>query len=697
MTRPGGRRALVALAVVIALCGLPGLVLVTRAWQAGEIFSPASGHAEVIAQGVSALPANAVWRVVFHSINPGSAAELAPGGPGFVLADTGGVVAQDGNRLSLLAPAEAAFQAGTKKVRFLPIGEGPAGIFAIDLVAPDSADDASGGVPVYASAEFTPPTGSRDVDLVRDLLAPGEATTVIGNESPVLVLVTLGAVRIEASDGSSASLKVGEAATFSGDVVITGDGQAPASIVAGVIGREVSATTGTPGATPAANVRGSVQVDAFACPPAVSPADASADTCLRDPEAVALRLAEVGGTTLRDVGAAQPRQGLPTWSGLPAGEYVLQATKFKQGFGRFFVPGLEGLDGGGQAGYAAGQSGGYVAPISAAKSDYTLQVYVFAPAAGATPAAATSAASTPTPQPITTPTPEATGPFSVIEVETAVPGASPTATPRPQEISTAPARATARPTERALVSSTAVARPRLGSVDVRVLGCLDSIDTFNAANCAQAVAGFDIQLVGPDGQIESMDDATVEGDGVVSWKSLPFGTYLFQQPLLVPGTVTYYIPDLPLADDGSGYVVTIGSDTPVASVNVYNLPPSPAPPTVAAVPTVASAAADSDGDGLPDADETATYGTDPNNADTDADGVSDGAEIAAGTNPLVADAAPTAAASTGDADADRLSDANEASYGTDPNNPDSDGDGWYDGDEVNLGTNPLDASSFPAG
>ena len=76
--------------------------------------------------------------------------------------------------------------------------------------------------------------------------------------------------------------------------------------------------------------------------------------------------------------------------------------------------------------------------------------------------------------------------------------------------------------------------------------------------------------------------------------------------------------------------------------------------------------------------------------------MNDGAEIAAGTNPLVADAAVTPAASS-DADADRLSDANEASYGTDPNNPDSDGDGWYDGDEVNLGTNPLDASSFPSG
>jgi hypothetical protein len=34
--------------------------------------------------------------------------------------------------------------------------------------------------------------------------------------------------------------------------------------------------------------------------------------------------------------------------------------------------------------------------------------------------------------------------------------------------------------------------------------------------------------------------------------------------------------------------------------------------------------------------------------------------------------------------------------GTDPTNPDSDGDGYYDGDEVTLETDPFDPASFPA-
>ncbi|MBW3631523.1 MAG: hypothetical protein KY456_00705 [Chloroflexi bacterium] len=681
MIQRRGRRTLVALMLITALGGLPGLSVVTRALQSGEVFSPASGHAQIIAQGVAAVPDEAAWRVVFHSINPGSAAELPAAGPGFILVDTGGVLVDEGGRPALLAPAEAFFHAAPIS-RLIPIGERPAGVFALDLVPPDAADDAGGGLPVFASEPFETPDGMRDIDLARDLLEPGESTTIVGNEAPVLVLVTLGAVRAEATDGSAASLRVGDAATFTGDIVLTAEGQAPSTVIAAVIGREapLSAAAGTPGATPVPESIGSVQVTVYACPPLVEPAAASPGSCLRDPEAVALELAAIDGEALRDVGPSTEQQGLPTWAGLAGGEYILRASGFKEGFDRFFVRGLEGIDGGGDDGYRLGDSGGYLIPVGAEVADYELEVFAFTAGGSGSPTAEPAE-------------PESTGSSSVILIETAVPGQTPaptptrapTATPRPGSIVTATPRANQTP----LVTSTAVARARLGTIDARVLGCLNSIDAFDPANCVQAADGFDLRLISEDGDIVELTDATINDDGSITWRNLPLGTYLLQQPQLLAGATTFFVPDQPIANDGTGYVVTIGSDEPVVAVDVYNLPPAPVP-TVAAVPTVDPALLDSDLDGILDVDETGIYGTDPANADSDFDGVTDGAELAAGTNPLIADAGAAV-----DTDGDGLPDVDEAAFGTDPGIADSDGDGWFDGDEVSLGTDPLDASNFP--
>jgi hypothetical protein len=665
----------IALVLACALCSLPGLSLVTRALQSGEIFSPASGHAQVIAQGVASMPDEAAWRVVFHSIDPGGAAELSAGGPGFILVDTGGVIVEEGTRSTLLAPAEAAFHASPTS-RLIPIGERPTGVFALDLVPPDAVANAGDGIPVFASDPFSAPDGTRDIDLVRDLLEPGESTTVIGNETPVLVLVTLGAVRAEATDGSAASLRVGEATTFSGDVVLTAEGQVPSTVIAAVIGREapVAAVAGTPGATPVPVSVGSVQVTAYACPPLVEPDQASPGRCLRDPEAVALELAMDDGAALRDVGPSTERQGLPTWVGLAGGDYVLRATGFKEGFDRFFVRGLDGIGGSGEAGFGTDESTGYLIPISADTANYALEVYVFA----------ADEAASPTPVEAE---PEPTGNSSVILIETPVPGQTPsptptravTATPRPAPIVTA----TPRATESAIISSTAVARARLGTIEVRILGCVDSADAFDPANCVQAVDGFDARLVSEEGEIIELDDATIGEDGSVTWQNVPLGTYLFQQPVLLPGTATYFAADLPLAENGTGYVLTIDADEPVASVDIFNLPALPEP---AADPALL----DSDADGILDGDETAIYGTDPGSADSDLDGVADGAELAAGTDPLVADSGAGV-----DTDGDGLLDADEAAFGTDLGIADSDGDGWFDGDEVSIGTDPLDAGSIP--
>ena len=114
---------------------------------------------------------------------------------------------------------------------------------------------------------------------------------------------------------------------------------------------------------------------------------------------------------------------------------------------------------------------------------------------------------------------------------------------------------------------------------------------------------------------------------------------------------------------------------------------------------------DSDGDGVPDADDSA-----PTNQfacrDADVDTCDD---CISGTDAPANDGTDTDAdglCNAGDADDDNdgLSDTtetntgtyqSESDTGTDPLNPDSDGDGYTDGDEVSEGTNPNNGSLNP--
>lgn len=94
---------------------------------------------------------------------------------------------------------------------------------------------------------------------------------------------------------------------------------------------------------------------------------------------------------------------------------------------------------------------------------------------------------------------------------------------------------------------------------------------------------------------------------------------------------------------------------------------------------------DQDGDGLDAADELARF-LSPFVWDTDGDRTNDGTEVACGSDPLL----PISNLSGPDSDLDRLPDACEAVYGTDPEDSDSDNDGVLDGVEVRYWmTDPL--------
>jgi hypothetical protein len=97
--------------------------------------------------------------------------------------------------------------------------------------------------------------------------------------------------------------------------------------------------------------------------------------------------------------------------------------------------------------------------------------------------------------------------------------------------------------------------------------------------------------------------------------------------------------------------------------------------------------ADSDYDGVSDGDEVNVYGSNPLAWDTDGDGLNDGFEVQYGFDPTVITDTTT------DTDNDGLDLQGEHDYGSDPTNPDTDGDGINDGPEAEAGTSPTNGDS----
>jgi Concanavalin A-like lectin/glucanases superfamily/Bacterial TSP3 repeat len=113
------------------------------------------------------------------------------------------------------------------------------------------------------------------------------------------------------------------------------------------------------------------------------------------------------------------------------------------------------------------------------------------------------------------------------------------------------------------------------------------------------------------------------------------------------------------------------------------------------LPTNNAETADFDNDGLGNLVEVATQLTDPFNADTDGDGLTDGWEVANGMDPNDNGSVNAKNGPNGDLDGDGLTNLQEKNAGTNPNNFDSDFDGIAD----NVDTTPLanNAAANPDG
>jgi Bacterial TSP3 repeat len=600
-----GRWRLGALTLlVLALAGAPTWAMAARLVSLAQE-GPATGHAQVVAQGVAALPTGEiVWRVAYHEARLPEDAPRVERDLGFLVADQGPVLLTDegaGTRTHL-APGEAAFvYAGTEQRRASTAGR-PVGYYALDLVPAAEAGDvgtAPPGIAVFASSPFAAPAGEHDLDLVRDVLATDETATLPAGAIPTLVVATAGTLEVAGEAGEPTPLNVGQATAVAGAATVRATGLAGATFVAAVVrpvgaapatpvaspaatplATPVATPVGTPDATPEATGPGVIEVTLFACPPEASPADFDPDQCDGDAAVVDLTIAVLGtGENERDLDDAERSAATARWSGLPFGTYLLRATGFAEGYGRFFVADLEGLNSPPEEGYTAGPNEGYLVPLSVASSVARLEVFAFA------------------------------GGEEAPAEPTAEPGAG------------------------------------TGEVAYEVFACPVGItvEAVDPAACEPATEGAVVALSG--GGLEEPltgDQALPDEAGRPTWRGLAPGEYVFSHGL-PEGFVTYTIPESPivtLLEDGSGYAVTVEEGAPKIVLAVYDIQPAAPPPTEAPPPEPEPepepppAPADTDGDGLSDDEEINIYATDPGLFDTDFDGFSDYEEVFNGTDPL---------------------------------------------------------------
>ena len=242
------RVSLVVLGVVLALASVAG-VMAQALGPAGP--SPATGAASVIAQGVYDVTDNDyVWQVSTYTAEAG-AEPMTVAAPTFVLprATPLLVTDQDSGIRQRVANGEAVYLSPGQRVQLETFG--PPDDFIFVELTPDNA--ASTGADPLVGQAFRPLAGSRDIDLVRDVLDEGEQSELPGGAGRTLVFGLSGQVSATTGDGAEMPIAAGDIAEFEGPITFTGvtDGsEFVAAYIGSVIGFGDEAV-GDSGATPA--------------------------------------------------------------------------------------------------------------------------------------------------------------------------------------------------------------------------------------------------------------------------------------------------------------------------------------------------------------------------------------------------------------------------------------------------------------
>jgi len=414
------------------LIGLLILVLIPFGYAGARSFvrlddaSPAMGRAQVITQGISALPTDKyVMRVVQRIAPARGDAKVGRRVLGFALATDEPILItevtgpddsqfQDEARL---APGEAYLTLdGTRQIR-ASLSGAPANYISIEFVSPDQASNVGTGKLLYASDVLSTPQGQHDLDFVRNLLAQSDFGEVPDTGGSVLILATDGAIDILPGRSRRIRLSAGQSAVFdSEDLRITASDDSAygvpsnqlasltnmlqtdnpiAGYVVVVIGPEVPKTGETPTVTSSptvvsalpttAPVNGSTQAPPIAtatqvtsgsigvtgrlCNPGVPAGKVNDTDCPVYPDGFAMALN--GNGVARTLEDAVRVDSSWYWQQLAPGTYSVSVTSLPTGAESYVIP---------ESGAVSASEGGYTVSLTDTSPQVNFPVYFLQPA-----------------------------------------------------------------------------------------------------------------------------------------------------------------------------------------------------------------------------------------------------------------------------------------------------------------------------
>jgi hypothetical protein len=196
----------------------------------------------VIAQGLAIFDIEpAIWRVV--EIEPAlfDDAEEVTGDVSFTLQMAGVTIIRNNVTLkrARLEPGEAYFFSADDPYLRYSLSGTESRAWVIEYVAPDASDEDAGGTVLFKTdpiERFQP--GTRDLELIRNVLLPGESAPLPSHRDPAIVVGTGGEVTITAGDATM-TLGAGNGVALPGDATLSNAGTVPASYVVVATGARV--------------------------------------------------------------------------------------------------------------------------------------------------------------------------------------------------------------------------------------------------------------------------------------------------------------------------------------------------------------------------------------------------------------------------------------------------------------------------